>query len=126
MCFSKWYDGSIFFMCYLICMGLQMGATIDYGILLTSHYRSQRAELAPAEASARAISLSLQTIVTSGMALMVGGFSVGIVSTVYYISAIGTMLARGALVSVALVIFLLPKLLQWLDRWIVPKQKADQ
>ena len=124
MCFSNWYDGSIFFMCYLICMGLQMGATIDYGILLTSHYRSQRAELAPAEASARAISLSLQTIVTSGMALMVGGFSVGIVSTVYYISAIGTMLARGALVSVALVIFLLPKLLQWLDRWIVPKQKA--
>ena len=58
------------------------------------------------------------------MALMVGGFSVGIVSTVYYISASGIMLARGALVSVTLVIFLLPKLLQWLDRWIVPKQKA--
>ena len=121
MCFSNWYDGNIFFMCYLICVGLQMGATIDYGILLTNHYRVQRRSLPPPEAAAQAISLSLQTILTSGLALVVAGFSVGIVSSVYYISSIGTMLGRGALVSVALVLLLLPKLLQWLDRWVAGK-----
>lgn len=125
MCFSNWYDGSIFFMCYLICVGLQMGATIDYGILLTNHYRMLRASLPPADAAAKAIALSLQTILTSGSALVVAGFSVGIVSTVYYISSIGTMLARGALISVAMVLMLLPKLLQWLDKWIVPGKKKE-
>ena len=123
MCFSNWYDGNIFFMCYLICVGLQMGATIDYGILLTSHYRTLRGELAPREAAARAVGLSAQTILTSGMALVTAGFSVGIVSSVFYISSIGTMLARGALVSMAMVLLLLPKLLQWLDRWIVKKNR---
>ncbi|MBQ9197241.1 MAG: MMPL family transporter [Clostridia bacterium] len=124
MCFSNWYDGSIFFMCYLICMGLQMGATIDYGILLTNHYRAMRASLPPREAAAQAVGLSVQTILTSGLVLVVAGFTVGIVSTVYYISSIGTMLGRGALISVALVLLLLPKLLQWLDRWIV--KSADK
>ena len=119
MSFSTWYDGSIFFMCYLICMALQMGATIDYGILLTSHYRTLRVTLGKEAAAAQAVQLSLQTILTSGLALIVAGFTVGIVSSVFYISSIGTMLARGAVVSVLLVLFLLPSLLQWLDRWIV-------
>ena len=122
MCFSNWYDGSIFFMCYLICMALQMGATIDYGILLTSHYRALRLRLDKKEAAVQAVGLSLQTILTSGSALIVAGFSVGIVSSVFYISSIGTMLGRGAIVSVVLVLFLLPALLQALDRWIVPKK----
>ena len=118
MSFSNWYDGGIFFMCYLICIALQMGATIDYGILLTSHYRAPRAGLNKKEAAAQAVTLSLQTVFTSGMALIVAGFSVGIVSSVFYISSIGTMLGRGAMVSVALVLLLLPQLLQWFDRWI--------
>lgn len=118
MGFSSRLDGSIFFMCYLICIALQMGATIDYGILLTSHYRALRPALDKREAAAQAVSLSLQTIFTSGMALIVAGFAVGVISSVFYISSIGTMLARGAIVSVALVLFLLPRLLQWLDRWI--------
>ncbi len=125
MCFSNWYDGDIFFMCYLICVGLQMGATIDYGILLTSHYRALRAALPPAQAAAQAIQLSVQTILTSGSALVVAGFSVGIVSSVFYISSIGTMLARGALISVVMVLFLLPRLLQWFDRWIVRAPKRE-
>ena len=121
MCFSNWYDGDIFFMCYLICMGLQMGATIDYGILLTNHYRTLRKELSPPDAAAQAISLSMQTILTSGLAFVVAGFTVGVISSVYYISSIGTMLGRGATISVALVLLLLPQLLQWMDRWIVRK-----
>lgn len=122
MAFSNWYDGSIFFMCYLICVALQMGATIDYGILLTSHYRNLRRNLDKKASAEEAVHLSLPTILTSGMALIVAGFSVGIVSSVFYISSIGTMLGRGAVVSIALILLLLPKLLRLLDRWITPAE----
>lgn len=118
---------SVFFMCYLICVALQMGATIDYGILLTSHYRRCRSALPPHEAVAQAMQMSLQTILTSGLALITAGFAVGKISTVFYISSIGTMLARGAVVSVLLILFLLPQLLIWLDRWMIKKnsKKAE-
>lgn len=119
--FSGLVDGSVFFMCYLICVALQMGATIDYGILLTSHYRECRSALPPREAVAQAMQMSLQTILTSGLALITAGFAVGKISTVFYISSIGTMLARGAVVSVLLILFLLPQLLIWLDRWMIKK-----
>ena len=121
MAFSGLVDGSVFFMCYLICVALQMGATIDYGILLTSHYRRCRSALPPHEAVAQAMQMSLQTILTSGLALITAGFAVGKISTVFYISSIGTMLARGAVVSVLLILFLLPQLLIWLDRWMIKK-----
>ena len=51
----------------------------------------------------------------------------GKISTVFYISSIGTMLARGAVVSVLLILFLLPQLLIWLDRWMIKKnsKKAE-
>ena len=127
MAFSGLLDGSVFFMCYLICVALQMGATIDYGILLTSHYRRCRSALPPREAVAQAMQMSLQTILTSGLALITAGFAVGKISTVFYISSIGTMLARGAVVSVLLILFLLPQLLIWLDRWMIKKnsKKAE-
>ena len=119
MAYSGLRDGSVFFMCYLICMALQMGATIDYGILMTSHYRAQRASLPPEEAAERALDLSVQTIFTSGLALIVAGSTVGAVSSLFYISSIGRMLGRGAAVSVLLVLLLLPQLLVWTDRFIV-------
>jgi predicted RND superfamily exporter protein len=112
-------------MCYLICVALQMGATVDYGILLTNHYRALRTHADKKESAREAIRLSLPTILTSGAALSVAGFTVGIISSVFYISSIGTMLARGAIISVSLVLFLLPQLLQWLDRWIVPSYYSE-
>ena len=121
MAVSGLLDGSIFFMCYLICMALQMGATIDYGILLTTHYRALRAELEPWDAVSEALTRSLPTLMTSGLALVIAGFTVGCMSSVFYISSIGIMLGRGALASLALVILLLPCLLRWADRWVKPR-----
>ncbi len=119
MAFSGRADGSVFFMCYLICMALQMGATIDYGILMTSHYRECRQTMPPLAAAGEALRCSVQTIFTSGLALITAGFAVGIISSVFYISEIGKMLGRGAIVSVLLVLLLLPQLLVWLDRRVV-------
>ena len=125
MAYSNVVDGSVFFMCYLICMALQMGATIDYGILLTNHYITSRASQSPRLAIAHAMKLSMQTILTSGLAMIIAGFTVGRVSTVFYISSIGTLLGRGAFISIVLVLFLLPRLLLWLDRFIVKNQTND-
>ncbi|MBQ3080109.1 MAG: MMPL family transporter [Clostridia bacterium] len=116
----------IFFMSYLICTAIQMGATIDYGILLTSAYRRERAAHAPAEAMKLAITSAIPTVFTSGIILIFAGFAIGKVCTVFYVSSIGTMLGRGALVSVILVLTLLPALLLSFDKAVMRGVKEVQ
>lgn len=66
---------SIFFVSYLICLSIQMGATIDYGILLCDQYRSLRRKgNAPKEALAVAMKHGLPTILTSGTIMIVAGY----------------------------------------------------
>ena len=114
----------IFFISYLICLSVQMGATIDYGIMLCDQYRNLRREGQPAgEALCAALRRSLPTILTSGIILVTAGFIVGKRCSVYYISSIGSLLARGASVSVILVLTLLPALLLLFDRFVIRKGK---
>ena len=113
----------LFFICYLMGLTIQMGATIDYGILTTTNYRKERERHQPAEAIVSAMTLSMPTIFTSGLILTAASFLVGRVCTVYYIYSIGRMLARGALVSALLVTFLLPPMLVNLDKWVVRSKK---
>lgn len=112
----------IFFMCYLIITAIMMGATIDYGILLTQNYRQMRKTLPEKAAIGEALELSAPTIFTSGIILCVSGFIIGSVCSVYYISNIGQILARGAAISVVLVLTLLPMLLVNADRLIIGKK----
>ena len=110
----------LFFMCYLICLSIQMGATIDYGILLCDQYRSLRLSGADkTEALSRALHSALPTILTSGVILVTAGFIIGKTCTVYYISSIGALLARGASISALLVLTLLPALLSLFDRHLI-------
>ena len=118
MAISKLAHQPIFFISYLICVSIQMGATIDYGILLTDHYRALRKTLAPKPALMEALRLSLPTVLTSGIILVTAGFTVGKVCSIYYISSIGLLLSRGALISVILILTLLPALLVLLDRFV--------
>ncbi len=111
----------IFFISYLICVAIQMGATIDYGILLTSHYQSFRKTMAPREALCAALHKALPTILTSGAILITAGFIIGKRCSIYYISSIGLLLARGALISVILILTLLPALLTLRDGKEKPK-----
>ncbi len=116
---------SIFFMAYLICLAIQMGATIDYGILLCDQYRIARGgQMMPREALGEALKKSMPTVLTSGTILITAGFVIGVQCSVYYISSIGSLLSRGALISVILVLTLLPALLTLCDRWIIKKPKA--
>ncbi len=116
----------IFFISYLICLSIQMGATIDYGILLCDQYRSLRRQDIPArEALCGAMRKALPTILTSGLILTVAGFIIGKRCSIYYISSIGLLVSRGALVSSVLVLTLLPALLLLCDRRIIRKTKTN-
>ena len=119
---SKVFGQSVFFMCYLICLSIQMGATIDYGILLSDQYRSfRRSGMEVKEALQEALSRALPTVLTSGIILITAGFIIGVQCSIYYISSIGLLISRGAAMSVLLVLTLLPALLALFDRRIMGK-----
>ncbi|MCR5297638.1 MAG: MMPL family transporter [Clostridiales bacterium] len=110
----------IFFISYLICLSIQMGATIDYGILLCDQYRTLRRKgAAPKEALSAALGKALPTVATSGIILVTAGFIIGKMCSIYYISSIGLLVSRGALISGILVVTLLPALLALCDRMII-------
>ena len=119
---SKVFGQSVFFMCYLICLSIQMGATIDYGILLSDQYRSfRRSGMETRESLQEALSRALPTVLTSGIILVTAGFIIGVQCSIYYISSIGLLISRGAAMSVLLVLTLLPALLALFDRRIMRK-----
>ena len=119
---SRVFGQSVFFISYLICLSIQMGATIDYGILLSDQYRMIRlGGKLPKEALQEALNKALPTVLTSGVILITAGFIIGIQCSIYYISSIGLLISRGALMSVLLVLLLLPALLSLFDRRIIRK-----
>lgn len=119
---SRVFGQSVFFISYLICLSIQMGATIDYGILLSDQYRMiRRGGKLPKEALQEVLNKALPTVLTSGVILITAGFIIGIQCSIYYISSIGLLISRGALMSVLLVLLLLPALLSLFDRRIIRK-----
>ena len=107
----------IFFICYLICLSIQMGATIDYAILVSDQYRIFRGKGLPVrEALQETMRTALPTVLTSGIILITAGFIIGKQCSIYYISSIGLLISRGALMSVLLVLTLLPALLALFDK----------
>ncbi|MBO7710546.1 MAG: MMPL family transporter [Lachnospiraceae bacterium] len=126
MGFSRLIGQSIFFMSYLICLSIQMGATIDYGILFCDQYRTWRRAGMPAQAAlGETLSRALPTILTSGTILVTAGGIIGKYCSIYYISSIGSLLARGAFVSAVLILTLLPSLLLLLDRFMLPAADSE-
>lgn len=100
---------------YIIVSCLQLGATIDYSILMTNNYLTARNTLEPAPAAKAAISRSALSILTSGSILTVVGYGLYFSSTIQGISQIGRLVGRGALFSMLLVLSLLPALLAMFD-----------
>lgn len=103
------------FIGYLVINTVQLGATIDYGILLTSHYLRHRANL-PARAAVRAaLGETFPSLLVSAGILATAGFSLGFASSMQAIASLGVLLGRGALISLALVTCFLPALLVYGD-----------
>ncbi len=104
-------DTNLFFMSYLIVSAIQMGATIDYAIVITNRYMDLKQDMDKKAAAVEALNQAFPTIFTSGSIMTVAGFLIGKLSTDTIISSIGDTLGRGTLTSIILVMTVLPQLL---------------
>lgn len=103
-----------------ICIStIQLGATVDYAILMTTRYKTERLNgKSKADAVRVALSTSIPSIIVSGMGLFAATFGVALYSDIEIISFICMLLARGAIISMVCVVFFLPPLLRLCDRLI--------
>ncbi len=109
-------DTKIFFLSYLIVTSIQMGANIDYAIVISTWYSELKAHMPPKDALIKALDLSFPTVLTSGSILSMAGFLIGKITTEPSIVGIGQCLSRGTLISMFLVMFILPQILVIGDR----------
>ena len=99
---------------------IQLGATVDYAILMTTRYKQNRLSgMGKKEAVEKAVSSAAQSILVSGLGFFAATYGVGLYSNVDIISSMCRLIARGALLSVAVVLLLLPAVLLLLDKLIV-------
>lgn len=101
----------IYFLGFLLVSSIQMGANIDYAIVITSRYLALKEELPPRQAVIEALNQGFPTVITSGSILAVAGILIGRVSTDGATSVLGSYLGQGTIISIILVIFVLPQLL---------------
>ena len=106
---------SVNFIGYLVINTVQLGATIDYGILLTTHYLRHRRRVPAREAVCLALGETFKSLLVSASILATAGFALGFASSMSAVSSLGLLLARGALLSLTLVTCFLPALLVLLD-----------
>ena len=102
---------SLFFLGYLVVSSIQMGANIDYAIVITSRYMVLKKSLPIKEAIIEALNQSFPTIITSGAILASAGILIGQITTDGTIASIGVCLGRGTIISMVLVMFVLPQIL---------------
>ena len=108
--------GTINFMSYLVITAVQLGATVDYAILITTKFRALRKRFEPRQAAYLATTGSVMSVLTSALIMAGACFSIFAVSSNLVIQEMTFLIARGALISAVLVIFVLPALLAFADR----------
>ena len=111
-------DEPLYFLGYLIVNSIQMGANIDYAIVISSHYSELKKKMESKEAIVEALNSSFPTIFTSGSILASAGVLISKMTTNPVIAAIGECLGRGTIVSIILVFFVLPQILVLGDKII--------
>ena len=104
-------DTNLFFLSYLVVSSIQMGATIDYAIVITNRYMELKGIMDRKEAAIAALSQSFPTVLTSGTIMAVAGFLIGGISTDATIGSVGQALGRGTVTSIFLVMTVLPQML---------------
>ena len=100
-----------------ICIStIQLGATVDYAILMTTRYKAERSSgKGKREAVSIALGTSIPSIIVSGMGLFAATFGVAVYSNIDIISSMCMLMARGAVISMLCVIFILPAMLMLFD-----------
>ena len=101
----------LYFLGYLIVNALQMGANIDYAIVISSHYQEEKTRMPHKEAIIHAVNSAFPTIFTSGSMMAAAGLLIGNMSAQPVVSIMGTCIGRGTIISIFLVLFVLPSIL---------------
>lgn len=110
---------TMYFLSYLVVSSIQMGATIDYAIVITSRYLDLRKTMPGRKAAVvESLNQAFPTIITSGAILTCAGFVIGAVTSNAVIASLGKVLGRGALISIVLVMTVLPQFLMVCDKLI--------
>lgn len=120
-----YYTGTVEpFIASIVLGTIQLGATIDYAILLTSRFREERNEgYEKFEAMERSIKSSAPSIITSALSFFGATIGVGLISKLDMISALCTLMSRGAIVSMFIIIFILPAILLLFEGIVVKTSK---
>ena len=110
---------SLLFIAPICISTIQLGATVDYAILMTTRYKAERRTKSSKESAAAAIAVSLPSIIVSGCGLFAATFGVAVYSDMDIISSMCMLMARGAIISVLMVAFILPAMLILCDKVII-------
>lgn len=102
---------NLFFMSYLIVSSIQMGANIDYAIVISSRFMELKDKMPKKDAIIETMNFAFPTIVTSGSMLALAGIFIGMMSSDGAICGIGQCLGRGTIISIIIVMFVLPQIL---------------
>ena len=106
---------------------IQLGSTVDYAILLTTRYRRDRTKgIEKHKAVSDAVKAGAKSILVSAMSFFAATFGVGLYSNIDMISSLCTLMARGALISMMCVIFILPSILLMADGIITKTSKPQR
>lgn len=118
-------QGRVFMFAAMVVVScIQLGATVDYSILLINNYLDRREKMRPRKAALGALQASMLSILTSGMILIVAGYAIYFVVSVEAIKDIGHMLGRGAFLSMTLVLLAVPGLMTMLDKPIMKEREV--
>ena len=101
----------LFYLAYLIVSSIQMGANIDYAIVIAGRYQELKAKMHHRDAIVETLNFAFPTIITSGAIMSISGFLIGSMTSEPVIAGIGESLGRGTVISIVLVMFVLPQIL---------------
>lgn len=101
----------VFFMSYLVVSSIQMGANIDYAIVIASRYQEIKGTMSHRDAMIESLNFAFPTVMTSGTIMTVAGILIGSMTSEAAIVGIGQCIGRGTIISMILVLFVLPQIL---------------
>lgn len=109
--FPAMRKSNLFFMSYLIVSSIQMGANIDYAIVISGRFMELKEKMSKKEAIIETLNFAFPTIITSGSMMALAGILIGQMSSDGAICGIGQCLGRGTIISIIIVMFILPQIL---------------
>ncbi len=123
MAFAYFTGTSLPFIASIVVGTIQLGATIDYAILMSTKYNEERQNKNVKEAMKETLAFTTPSIITSALCFFAATIGVGLYTKIDMIGSICTLLARGSIISMLTVLLILPSLLMTFDKFIIKKKK---